>query len=948
MYRKVLLLTMLITLAYVPCSNGVGFSSPTLSGNQNTYQLPPLSSGSGVPEEHGTSVGLETTGFPDVDKTLDAETVLRNTLSDYIFGETKDSLKGEELKIYEWELARWQGLQKEGKSIDEICHMIELRDQLKPMVQAYHFFVIPDNPSLIDWIGYVDTMERFVSMIEEEETFLVDGARLEEVGYKESYTGSRNNNELDVDYNLNQRIAGYLNVKILPEAEDFTKYDTVQFLVKGDVNEIRLQLQYLDETGNAQTVGDREGIFLTELIPGLKIKPDEWALVEIPISTLMEKYPDADFKRIETFRLHILADDIDLDAPTEGKISLKDIMFTFKTTLPEGEPVQTIADVKQVIQQRYEKKEQLQNRIHRPLILSTLEDRMMLKDFAETGNFTQWQSDESMLAFLDAYYGRFLNADEIPEPDEGIVNYYTTQTELVGMNKVKDILAKGMVIRPFVEGITGKLRTERSEDAGVLTAILEGMFEDSDDARRGGFMWWRSIWQGIKSLAGAGVTDMDILRDMTMELKFASQLRGIVENALVGRILDVKAPQGDDIGFIMGYAVEARDRFGGVKDLSQAAYDMQNAIINGDTSAVAEIESKLNEALDKVDNKIKLFSRLLNLHMRGAGYTIDPASQTALYDEFLKNRFKPDMRYMTEENELAPVRLRYPVADIVQWVQDFSVEHQLPLETMVLFGMLPKVSTEEGNALALRYNPGNTFGMPVLLNDWRTSNVIDLNLKTEKPGSDKFRLVINDSEGNQTIFEIEGVSSNWGRLTIPIWGPLSVNWVDENDPEYLSNETWKDMLLNSFFWSENNDGSYSLRNGEIQGISDDFRVTLVSSNINDWSKIASIGFDFSNSITDNTLLISGDFYGINSYIGMIHVEDNIGRLKTLLESGPLMIGSDEGISKVIISDIRGNKIYYVDPSINRRKTSSTIDDFISKYGGWLYIYSLFEYGKGGM
>ncbi|MFN7171115.1 MAG: WD40 repeat domain-containing protein, partial [Candidatus Omnitrophota bacterium] len=128
------------------------------------------------------------------DQTTGIEPMIEMHLLEYLFGGgvKKSDLRGTEMEIYTWELSRWEDyaqiLLNQGKKPEEIggefVRMLRRRRELKPMIQAYHYLVIPERIQLRDWINFSDTMERMVSMLKGEFSFLPEGARLEEIAYK--------------------------------------------------------------------------------------------------------------------------------------------------------------------------------------------------------------------------------------------------------------------------------------------------------------------------------------------------------------------------------------------------------------------------------------------------------------------------------------------------------------------------------------------------------------------------------------------------------------------------------------------------------------------------------------------------------------------------------------------------------------------------------------------
>ncbi|MCM8779526.1 MAG: hypothetical protein NC834_07095, partial [Candidatus Omnitrophica bacterium] len=147
------------------------------------------------------------------DQTTGIEPMIEMHLLEYLFGggTKKSDLRGTEMEIYTWELARWEDyaqiLLNQGKKPEEIgrefVRMLRRRRELKPMIQAYHYLVIPERIQLRDWVNFSDTMERMVSMLKGEFSFLPEGARLEEIAYKATTPiGIRRGTEWELNYNV--------------------------------------------------------------------------------------------------------------------------------------------------------------------------------------------------------------------------------------------------------------------------------------------------------------------------------------------------------------------------------------------------------------------------------------------------------------------------------------------------------------------------------------------------------------------------------------------------------------------------------------------------------------------------------------------------------------------------------------------------------------------------
>lgn len=269
-------------------------------------------------------------------------------------------------KIYEWEMNRWLNMAQEiadtregvidAGVVAEIKGMIELRQELKPLVEEYHYFiqadsVLPEGVSLSEdvifkeWQDFSNTIERIVSTVKGQMYFMPAGISLEEAkisvvsfgqdlsfdnGYKMDYSRDNNN--------------AFFTLSDL--AGDFSNISAIRFSIKSQTEQIRI---YIKDDKNTYA-GPEEGIDITEYAGNFKADGNSWNFINISLEDLKEEYSEVDWSSIKEIGIKIYGrQEEDWLFPNtfnivfpEGQLSIRDMFFVDKAAVEKS----SLGDVK--------------------------------------------------------------------------------------------------------------------------------------------------------------------------------------------------------------------------------------------------------------------------------------------------------------------------------------------------------------------------------------------------------------------------------------------------------------------------------------------------------------------------------------------------------------------------------------------------------------------------
>jgi len=254
--------------------------------------------------------------------------------------------------------------------------------------------------------------------------------------------------------------------------------------------------------------------------------------------------------------------------------------------------------------------------------------------------------------------------------------------------------------------------------------------------------------------------------------------------------------------------------------------------------------------LEQAIQKLEFSIRLIDLFQRGAGHKFIDLLEEGTEDAKWYYYWQSNLWHNIARKEGLPGH--HPPGTYTPRHYIWNIQRTsgigYPANYLVSLSPLPIAGDSNGEA----FEVNGTLGIPLLYNDLRAIDRIDLKLRSES-GSN-VEITLEDKDGRRVVFKIEQLPEEWTDITLPVYGMYYSGSEDSLSPEWLQDSTWARWLTlshsedvnetNGFFWRLNEDGLLELK----ERFSGGAKVYVSMDEHIDWSNVRRIIFETSGKI----------------------------------------------------------------------------------------------------